>query len=116
MPYKNLPKKLKFLRKCPCGCGRKIYEIEEYKGFRLELHPYGSDGQLVKAVRLKVEKIDEVMLKSDPFDCWGVLEEDDHNHSRSSEELLLQVKCGVDKYDEIRDQIIREAIAGSGGQ
>ena len=103
---------MKYIRDCPDNCGEKIYEISQYKGFTIELWPYAKGFKTVKAIRNNPEKIDEVLLASEPFNDYGTLKDDTaHSYGPTVKKLVAQIKKGIDNYEQVRNEIITQVTS-----
>lgn len=105
---------MKFLRMCECGCGTKICEIEQYKGFSLELRPYGDSDKWkqVKAVKIQKDKLDEVLLQSERFSGYQTLVDDTGHDSRPTvEKIVSDIKKTIDEFEQVRNEVI-QSVSG----
>ena len=101
---------------CPCGCGRPIFLVEEYKDFYIKKLPFGPGETKYwqfKAEKIVKDKLDEAIEQA-YFNAYGFfltdksLECDTAQLHMTEEKAILLLKESIDKFWALKADIIKE--------
>jgi len=103
---------MRTIRKCYCGCGRDVVELEVYKRFCLMMYPYSSHGLQVVAEPMDEDSLTEILIDAE-FSDYGTLRDDNcHSHTpdKPVEIIVKRIKENIDLFQKRREEIVQAII------
>lgn len=96
------------LGKCPDECGRDIYSLGEYRGFKLTLKPFFTKDWVVIAEKMFTDALDMVLLVKHS----DYMRSDTGQISVGSQaEALQTVKSAIDDFHKSKEEVLRSTSA-----
>lgn len=96
----------RFLRKCPCGCGRNEYNLGEHRGFALYQKPF-YNGWYIYAEKLHPDMLDRALLLNETFPN-RLFDDTERLAHPSLEEVEKNVLKMVDDFWQKKEKILNE--------
>jgi len=110
-PMTEKMRERKFLRKCPCGCGKDEYDLGMYRSFHLYQKPYFS-GWWIFAEKEAKDMLDIVLLPPSRFHVEVFYAEVVREY-HSLEEAEKSVISQIDNFWERKEALINQAKEGA---